>query len=189
MVQTTVYLLRQAETVPEEGVENSEWELSSEGLLQARDVVFKMRDLGIDVIYSSPYKRGISTVKPFAHKMGLPILLEEGFRELNAVGEYLAPAEFQTLSKKMWADVTFSAEGGESIRECQLRFIAALNKVAKENAGKTILICTHGMPLGAALKVFDNAFGYDDWARVKMPDVFKLVSDGEAARWDKSYTF
>ncbi len=189
MAQTTVYLLRQAETVPESGIENADWELSSEGSLQARDVFYKLKDLGIEVVYSSPYKRAISTVKPFALNSNSPILLDEGFRELNAVSEYLAPADFQELSKKMWDDVTFSPEGGESIRECQLRFMAALNKVAKEHAGRTILICTHGMPIGAVLKVFDNAFGYDDWTRIKMPDVFKLVSDGETGDWDKSYTF
>lgn len=189
MTQTTIYLLRQAETVPEEGVKNAEWDLSSEGSLQARDIVYKVKGLGIDAIYSSPYKRAISTVKPFAIESGLPILLEEGFRELNAVNEYLPPADFQALSEKMWSDVTFSSKDGESLRECQLRFMAAMNKIAKEHAGKTILICTHGMPLGAILKVFDDAFGYDDWARVKMPDVFKLVSDNETGRWDKSYTF
>lgn len=189
MAETVVYLLRQAETMPQEDVDNVDWELSEEGKLQARDLAFKLNDCDISVIYSSPFKRAISTVKPLAEKLGLPILLEDGFRELIATKEYLSPVDFQTLTEKMWKDLTYAENGAESLRECQLRFMQSMNKVAKEHAGKNILICTHGTPLGAMLKVMDKSFGYDDWTKIKMPDVYKFVSNGKEGKWDKSYKF
>lgn len=189
MTETVIYLLRQAEALPEEGVKNVDWDLSKEGKVQARDLAFKLNDLDVSVIYSSPFKRAISTVKPLAEKLKLPILLKGGFRELISTTENLAPVEFQKLSKKMWDDLTYSENGAESIRECQLRFMQALNKVAKEHLGEKILICTHGTPLGAVLKVMDSTFGYDEWTKIKMPDVYKLVSSGTEGRWDKGYQF
>lgn len=189
MAKTVVYLLRQAETLPEEGMKNEEWALSEEGKLQARDLAFKLNDLGIGVIYSSPLKRAISTVEPLAEKLGLPIMLEEGFRELIATRDLLSPVEFQELTQKMWDDLTYSEKGAESMRECQLRFMQALNKIAKEHVGETILVCTHGTPLGAVLKVMDESFGYDEWTKIKMPDVYKLVSNGTDGKWDKGYKY
>lgn len=189
MAETVVYLLRQAETLPETGLENEAWDLSDEGQLQARDLAFKLNDLGITVIYSSPFKRAISTVKPIAEKLDLPILLEEGFRELIATRDLLSPVEFQELTQKMWDDLTYSEKGAESMRECQLRFMQALNKIAKEHVGETILVCTHGTPLGAVLKVMDKGFGYDEWTKIKMPDVYKLVSNGTEGKWDKGYKY
>jgi 2,3-bisphosphoglycerate-dependent phosphoglycerate mutase len=190
MTETVIYILRQAETLPEENVKNVDWDLSEKGKIQARDLAFKLNDLDISVVYSSPYRRTISTVKPLAQKLQLPILLEDGFRELISTKEYLAPVDFQELSKKMWSDdLTYSENGAESIRECQLRFMQSLNKIAKEHAGEKIIICTHGTPLGAILKVMDKSFGYDEWTKIKMPDVYKLVSNGTEGRWDKSYQF
>lgn len=189
MVETVVYLLRQAETLPEDRVENEDWELSDEGFAQSRDLAFKLNDLGISAIYSSPFKRAISTVTPLAEKLGVPVRLDAGFRELIVTRDYLPPVEFQTLTEKMWDDLTYSEKGGESMRECQLRFMQSLNKVAKEHVGESILICTHGTPLGAVLKVMDNAFGYQEWTQIKMPDVYKLVSDGAEGKWDKSYKY
>lgn len=189
MAETVVYILRQAEALPEDGQKNEDWGLSEKGMLQARDLAFKLNDLDISVIYSSPFKRAISTVKPLAEALKLPILLDDGFKELIATDEYLSPVDFQDLTKKMWEDVTYSENGAESLRECQLRFMQALNKVAKEHAGEKILICTHGTPLGAVLKVMDSVFGYEEWTKIKMPDVYKLVSDGTEGKWDKGYKF
>jgi 2,3-bisphosphoglycerate-dependent phosphoglycerate mutase len=190
MSHTTIYLLRHAQTIPSNDIPRAEWTLSSTGKEQAEQLVERVLPLAIDVVYSSPLRRAVETVVPFAGRLGLTIQTERAFSEQNACTSYMPPAEFQTLIAKYWQDVDFAMEGAESLSECQKRMMAGIREVEKANKGKNILISSHGEAIGALLKAFDSQYGYDDWARMNMPDVFKLVfSPDGAAQWDSDYKF
>lgn len=187
MAQTLVYLLRHAQTIPVEGVVNKEWELSDGGKGQASQLVKLLQDLDIDVVYSSPYIRALQTLEPYLEKSGKNAITDEAFVEIHAAQDYMDPIEFQELTRQMMEDVKHAELGAESVKKCQIRFMAGVNKVAKENLGKKILICSHGMPVAAALKAFDEKYGYEEWCQMKMPAVFKLVSDENGGRWDRDF--
>lgn len=190
MSHTTIYLLRHAQTIPSNDISRAEWALSSTGKEQAEQLIDRLVPLGIDEVFSSPLRRAVETVVPFAGRLGLTIQTERAFGEQNACPNYMPPAEFQTLIAKYWQDVDFALEGAESLSQCQKRMLEGIRMVEKAHKGKNILISSHGEAIGALLKAFDSEYGYDDWARMNMPDVFKLVfSPDGTAQWDDDYKF
>lgn len=189
MAQTLIYLLRHAQSIPAEGVKNRDWLLSEEGQKQAQQLVESLESLKVDVVYSSPYLRALQTLDPYLEKTGQDVIKDDAFAEIKAVEDYMDPISFGDLTKQMVEDVTFCEGGMESISACQVRFMKGLNKVVKENIGKTILVCTHGMPLFSALKYFDTTYGFDFWCRMHMPDIYKLVSDADGGQMDRKFEF
>ncbi len=190
MSHTTIYLLRHAQTIPSNDMPRAEWSLSSTGKEQSEQLVERLLPLAIDEVYSSPLRRAVETVVPFAGRLGINIQTEQLFREQNACPDYMPPAEFQTLIARYWQDVDFAIEGGESLSQCQKRMIEGIRLVEKAHKGKNILISSHGEAIGAVLKAFDPQYGYDDWARMNMPDVFKIeFSPDGTAQWDSDYKF
>ena len=78
---TTVFLLRHAESAPDRGVHESEWPLSAKGEQQALLLKDSLAALDIDRIFSSPYKRAVATVAPFARNHSIKITIAEDLRE------------------------------------------------------------------------------------------------------------
>lgn len=188
MATTEVYLLRHAQTIPQEGKSNSEWTLSKEGYSQAKKLVEKLEDLDVDVVFTSPYLRAKETLEPFLKKASKEADEIEDFCDIRASGDYLDPVSFQELTQKMVEDIKFEPEDGESLEACQYRFMMAVNKIVKDNWGKKILICSHGLPIFASLKVFEKKLSYDDWASMPMPIVYKLETSVEVGgRWDRKF--
>lgn len=188
-MKTVVYLMRHTQALPQEGVSNEYWKLSDEGKAQSFRLVPALKKLGVNVVYSSPYPRAIEAIKPFAEEMSLDIHTHKGFRDIIAIDKTVSPVEFQELVKKMFDDKSFSDVTGESLEECQKRFVTALNNIAKKHEGEKILIVSHGMPIASILHLADNQYGYKQWSKMAMPDVFMFVSDGNSGNWNKSFKF
>lgn len=67
---------------------------------------------------------------------------------------------------------------GESIRDTQQRALTALNEILIQNQSKILLIGTHGTFLSALINHYDSTFKYNEWAQMKMPEVYKFVYSG-----------
>ena len=125
--------------------------LDEAGLRQAESVSeYIYRTFKVDKIYSSDLCRAFDTVKPLAKALNIEIIKAKAFREVD-VGlwqgrliedvkkEY--PESFR-LYKEKPGIARF--DGGETYGECQKRALDEIEKIAKENDGKTIVIGTHG---------------------------------------------
>lgn len=118
----------------------------------------------VDRVIASDLKRAFCTGKIIADRLGLDITADRGFREINA-GEWdgklfsdlpkLYPEDFRAWK----TDIGNSAcPGGETTRELSERIMANLDRVARENEGKTLVIASHATPIrciGAALMYRD----------------------------------
>jgi len=58
------------------------------------------------------------------------------------------------MFQKRWADHNYHEEGGESISIVQERNMIALNDILSKDAGKNIVVGTHGTALGTILNLF-----------------------------------
>lgn len=107
----------------------------------------------IDAVYSSDLLRAYHTGKPTADALGLPVIKEEGMREIFE-GEW-SGRPFSELISVYEADFACwmhdighaRCTGGESTEELLARVKATLERIAKENDGKTVLITTHATPI------------------------------------------
>ena len=143
-------------------------ELTELGVKQAECVAdFIAKNYKVDKVYASDLKRAFKTAQISAQKLGLEVIPERNFREICA-GEWEA-VKFDDVGVKypedwqVWRNDIGNSRctGGESVKELAKRVTEALEKVAVENEGKTIVIGTHATPIRAAKCVF-GGYTFDE---------------------------
>lgn len=175
---TTIYLVRHADSSYSTDEVNRP--ISKAGVLDALALHKQFENIKIDKVYSSPYKRSIQTVEEIAESRKLSVELRENFKERKKSNGKLD--DFFNNVKKLWDDVHYKFEGGESNMEGQSRGIDAINSVLDENKGKTIVIGTHGDLMSLILNYYDRSFAYEFWRRLDMPDSYKLEFDNSTLK-------
>ncbi|MBQ2952138.1 MAG: histidine phosphatase family protein [Clostridia bacterium] len=176
---TQIYYVRHAEP-NYRNHDDAARELSPRGQADCQLVTDFLLDKGIDVILSSPYRRAVDTLRPFAESVRLPIHHVADFRERKVDSEWID--DFDAFSRRQWADFDFRLDGGESLREVQARNIAALQAVLTEHAGQRIAIGGHGTAISAILNHYDPAFGYAQFDSIRriMPWIVRMDFEGTA---------
>ncbi len=162
--ETRIYLLRHGQSLGNFHrifVGQSETDLSELGYRQARETATRLAGSDISAIYSSDLSRTYNTALPHAELRGLPVIKSRALREIF-VGKW----EKQPVSAltemypesygNIWKNDFLNAfpDGGESVHDLTVRIYNELERIAKENVGKTILVSSHG----AAIRAF--------WSRI-----------------------
>ncbi len=118
----------------------------------------------IDAIYGSDLMRAKDTVSLLSEKTKLPVITRKDLREID-VGAFQGKS-FCELSEKYPEEIKMREEnpgeyrfpGGESNKELMERALYAIEKIAKENEGKRVVVATHG----GVIRVLVCAFsGFD----------------------------
>lgn len=184
MKETTIYLIRHAQSHPSTRLHYSEWPLSAVGQIQAEKLVDLLETLGIEALFSSPFARCLRTVQPFAGKAGFDVVVKEDLRERLAVKEIVR--DFQEIWRRSWDDFNFSLPGCESSLDAQQRFVAAVKDIFAGCSHKTIGISTHGHVMGLFLNHIDRDFGREQADRLTNPDVVRVVARDRLV-WDREF--
>jgi 2,3-bisphosphoglycerate-dependent phosphoglycerate mutase len=138
--------------------------LTERGHDEAAALVPRLRTLGITRIVSSPWRRAIASVSPFAASAGLSVGLDAGLVELRLAD---APRpDWRTDLARAFADPGRVPPGGESPAAARTRALAAIG--ATEGDGP-LLVVSHG-----ALTTLALGFGFAEWAAMETPDLFRL---------------
>ncbi|HDN81252.1 MAG TPA: histidine phosphatase family protein [Methanomicrobia archaeon] len=133
---------------------HGEGNLSKKGILQAKKVAIRLKDENIDKIYVSDLKRAVDTAKeiikyhPNAEVIYEPRLREQWYGTL----EGKPSSHFWKALEKSGSDIlTFKPGGGESIPELKERVIQFFSDLIKTEKDNTVLLVTHGGPIGNLL--------------------------------------
>ncbi|MBR3894998.1 MAG: histidine phosphatase family protein [Clostridia bacterium] len=127
--------------------------LTDLGHLQAENTARFLKDYPIDRIYSSDLTRAMETAQHTAKYLGMEIIPDKGFREINAGlwegMEYQAIRSTYPEDYEVWLTDLGRAHptGGESVLQLAARIYYATDRVLTENRGKTVAIFTHATPL------------------------------------------
>jgi 2,3-bisphosphoglycerate-dependent phosphoglycerate mutase len=184
-MKTILYLIRHAQSHPTSRQHHSEWPLSSLGKNQALKLGILLEKLAITHIFSSPFTRCIQTVKPFADKSIIPIVIENDLRERLIANTIING--FYHLWCKSWEDFDFALPGCETSAQAQERFVKAVSKLADSNRGNIIALCTHGNVMGLFLNWIDQSAGRMVAERLRNPDVLRVTMSDEKFNWDKQF--
>jgi len=153
-MKTTILLVRHGESLGNEKkifCGRTDVPLTEKGLMQARATAKYLKDTFIDAVYASPLDRAFQTGAEIAKYHNLPVIADEGLLEIwggfweeKTFPEILAlyPDDRNTWNENIGLS---RCTGGESVLEVQARVYAHVEKLAQENAGKTILLATHAM--------------------------------------------
>ncbi len=138
-------------------------ELTRKGLNDRKVITNYLFDKNIDVIFSSPYKRCLDTIEPFAELAKLPINKIENLKE-RTIGKWVK--NFNEYAIKQWNNFDYKIEDGESLAEVQNRNIKEIENILKNNDGKNIVISTHGTAFSTIVNYYNN-YTYDSFLKIK----------------------
>ena len=172
---TIVYFVRHAQ--PEHMWEDDRTRpLTAEGRQDSEMVLDFLKNKGIDVFYSSPYKRSFDTIADTAAFYEKEIITDERLRER----EKGINSNHYGMFEKRWDNHDYHEENGESINMVQKRNIEVLAEILAENEGKRIVIGTHGTALSTILNFYHAEFGVKDFLRIIdwMPYIIELDFEG-----------
>lgn len=155
----TVYFVRHAQP----NLENHEdalRELTPKGQADTALVTAFLEDKNVGLVLSSPYRRAVDTISPFALERGLTVKTIDGFRE-RKVGEGWIE-DFDEFARKQWEDFSYKLPGGESLAEVQQRNLQALLDVFLQYPKESVIaIGSHGTALSTVINAYQPAFGYE----------------------------
>ena len=176
-MRTIVYFVRHAEPNFNNHDDMSR-ELSEKGLKDRSLVTEFLKDMQIDSVLSSPFKRAVDTVQEFTEKQGMAIEVIEDFRERRIDSGWIE--DFKGFCKKQWEDFDYKLSDGENLGEVQQRNVTALEDVLKRYAGKNIVVGSHGTALSTIINYYDKSFGYAQFEEIRtlMPWVVKFCFEG-----------
>ena len=162
---TKLYITRHGETEWNtkgimQGFGNSP--LTELGREQGRWLRDRMKDLHIDVIYSSPSGRAYETAEIIKGDRDIELLADDGLREIN-MGQWegLCQDEIKELSEEnhfnFWnLPSKYISVAGENYYESRERSYNTITKILEKEKGKTILIVTHTVTLKGFLNMLQN---------------------------------
>ena len=148
-------IVRHAQSLGNAGgifVGQNDIDLSPLGHSQAEITGKYLKNKNIDVIYSSDLKRAYHTAEHIADRCGAELIRTEKLREINAglwQGKTLDYLEKNFKNYSVWLENIGLAvcDGGESVKQLQMRISRELAKIAAENDGETVCIVTHATPI------------------------------------------
>lgn len=125
--------------------------LTDLGIKQAEVAAEAMKDVRIDKVFSSTLDRAYYTALPFAKDRGLEVVRIHGFIERDC-GDWTGKtfAEVERLypeERRLWREDSFNLTitgAGESSKDSIERIGKAVEALAKENEGLTVLVASHG---------------------------------------------
>lgn len=159
----TIYLVRHGETDWNarrivQGV--TDIPLNETGLAQAAAARELMKDVPIDIIYSSPLVRAYRTAEIINEYHGVPIVTEPRIRERN-YGIYEEAGYEAYPGVEYWDyDLNKRFEGAETVREVFERVYRCLDDIRRKHPGKCVLLAMHG-GAARAVHVYFNGFPKD----------------------------
>jgi predicted acetyltransferase/broad specificity phosphatase PhoE len=174
-----IYLIRHCEA---EG-QPAEASLTDNGIKQAAHLSEFFRDIPIDRIISSPYKRAVQTVEPLAQRINLEIekndLLTERILSSQNLSDWLEKL------RATFDDLDLKFEGGESSSEAKGRIVTVIEEVQNSEELNTTIIVTHGNLLSLLLNHYNHHFGFEEWRGLRNPDVFLLKIENGTITYER----
>lgn len=138
--------------------------LTELGIRQAEVAADAMKDIKIDKVFSSTLDRAYYTALPFAKARGLEVVRIHDFIERDCgawTGKTFAEVEkLYPEERRLWREDYFNLTmtgANESSKESIQRIGNAIDVLARENEGLTVLVASHGGVIKALPYYFSDS--------------------------------
>lgn len=173
-----IYIVRHCEA---EG-QPAESQLTGMGFKQAGELAKFFSTTPIDRIISSPFLRAIQSIEPLSKETNISIEVDERLAE-RTLSSVNLPDWMEKL-QATYDDLELKYEGGESSREAMDRIVSVVEEAFKSDA-ENIIVVTHGNIMSLLLRNYQESFGFEEWKKLRNPDVFLLRKVVEESRGNK----
>lgn len=165
-MDTIIYLTRHGQTLWNiekrlQGRGNSP--LTEDGIERAKELRDRIKNIHIDIIYSSPIERALNTANIIKGDKDVEVVTDDGLMEM-CFGDYEGRKTDEVMQENSSWDISLiikgntklSAPNGETLEEVRNRVSITMDRIIEENRGKTILIVAHGITLKALMYYFKD---------------------------------
>lgn len=136
--------------------------LNEVGIEQAKDLANSLREVQIDVLYSSPLRRALQTAQILAERLRIPLITDPRLMEINQ-GEWETrlraeiednyPELFHAWQTKPWK---VTPPGGENLDAVKARVDQAIDEILVKEQSRSIGLVTHRIPIALIKMRFQN---------------------------------
>lgn len=162
--------------------------LTERGRRQAEIVADELAHVHFDRIVSSPLARCRDTALVIARRHRLPVDLEPDLVEID-VGERTGTPFDEARGLPNWRDDGFVAwPGGETLERVMERALRAIDRIAKDNVGATVLVVGHGGITRILMSHFLGILPTLDRSPATNTNVSLVVTDGVTHRVERLFT-
>lgn len=132
---------------------NKDSPLTDLGLYQAKQLGESLKNVNIDLVYSSSSERTMNTAKIIVGNRKVDIIPTAQLKEMNfgfweGMTFEVIKEQYPDLYQCFWNTPHLLSDfPGESFQQLKNRVVGFVNKIIEENEGKDILIVTHGIVL------------------------------------------
>ncbi|MBI4146362.1 histidine phosphatase family protein [Candidatus Woesearchaeota archaeon] len=146
-----LFLVRHGETIENKQGIMQGWlpgKLSSEGKKQAKQLADRLKNVPLDIIYTSDLKRCVDTAQAIAEfHPNIRITKTSALRE-RSVGEFEGRKKAEVDWSGLAGDLyTNRPPGGETFQEMWQRVQKFYQELIKKHKTSTVLVVSHGGPL------------------------------------------
>lgn len=160
-MQTRIYLVRHTETIgniEKRLTGRQDYEITQNGFEMVKKLTNYLRNESIDVIYCSTSNRTFETIKEIAEIKKLEVQRKEELCEMyfgiydGWKWEDVNKINPLIHEKHMKINEIMCIPKQETTNQVEERMYKEIKNIAKDNLGKTILICSHGVAIEAFLR-------------------------------------
>ena len=164
-MKTRIFIIRHAETVG--NIENRltgrcDYELTQKGEETSKILAKELEKIKFDIAYASTADRTSKTIKPLAEKNKLEIIKLEDLSEMY-FGKYdgwtwenVNKENPKIKERQIKINSIEGIEEQETMEHVAVRMLQCIMKIVKNNEGKTILVCSHGVAIEALIRKITN---------------------------------
>jgi 2,3-bisphosphoglycerate-dependent phosphoglycerate mutase len=158
-----LHLVRHAQQDWDRETPDAEWPLTPLGREQAASLVEKLACLRPDSLWCSETLRAFQTIQPFAEHSGLRVNRHHDLGERRLTWPPPPMDEMKEHYRRGWEDLDYCLPDGESNREGQTRFMAALRFIVEREGAtgsdRSVVVCAHGNVIALAEHAATGSFG------------------------------
>jgi len=161
--------------------------LTEKGRKQAEAVADELAKVRFDQVVSSDLSRTRDTADVIASRQAVPVEVVRDLREID-VGERTGTAFDDARGLPNWRDDGFVAwPGGETLEQVVARSLGAIDRLARENPGKTICVVGHGGINRILLSHFLGILPRLDRSPATNTNISVVVTDGRTHRVERLF--
>lgn len=164
-MKTIIYLVRHTQTignVQKRLTGRSDYELTVEGKIFVHKLTERLKEVRFERAYSSGSNRTLKTILPLAELNKLQIIQEDDLDEMYfGIYDGWTWEEVNKVNPKIdklhkEKNEIMEIPEQETTKQVAERMYKEIEKIAKDNQGKTILICSHGVAIEAFIRKVKN---------------------------------
>ena len=161
--------------------------LTAKGRQQAEAVAAELAKVKFDRVVSSDLSRTRDTAEVIARRQRVPVEVVPALREID-VGERTGQPFDEVRGLPEWRDDGFVAwPGGETLDQVLARSLGAIDRLARENPGRTICVVGHGGVNRILLSHFLGILPKLDRSPATNTNISVVVTDGKTHRVERLF--